>query len=81
MSELLTITETAERLHVTAGTVRSWINAYGLPVHGVSKKSRYCDWEEVVEWVKLRGAGRLRRAVVSQPRPTGKVVIDLSEHR
>ena len=81
MGELLTIDETATRLRVTPATIRRWITDYGLPVHGVSKKSRYCDWDEVCDWVKLREAGRIRRDVRAAKAARSSVVIDLPRLR
>ena len=58
MGELLTVDETASRLRKTPSTVRRWIAQRGLPVHGVTRLSRYCDWDEVLAWLDAQQHAR-----------------------
>jgi len=81
MGELLTIDETAERLRKTPSTVRRWIAQRGLPVHGVTRLSRYCDWDEVLAWLDARQHARTHSDAPVLPSTPRLHVIDSTTRR
>lgn len=58
MGEILTAAQLADRLHVTADTVRSWARSGRIPEIRISAKVRRFDAEEVMASLRTQGDGQ-----------------------
>jgi excisionase family DNA binding protein len=81
MGELLTIEETAERLRTTPSTVRRWIKHRGLPVHAVTTRTRYCDWDEVQHWLRNRDQAESAPSPMLAPGKRTASILELNTRR